>query len=49
MFAGLDGKPVAVPMSFKGYKQSLARLEQRRRASVIPGSGDCGREDDRLL
>ena len=24
MFAGLDGKPVSVPMSFKGYKQSLA-------------------------
>jgi invasion protein IalB len=24
MFAGLDGKPVSVPMSFKGYQQSLA-------------------------
>ena len=24
MFAGLDGKPVSVPMSFKGYKASLA-------------------------
>jgi invasion protein IalB len=24
MFAGLDGKPVAVPMSFKGYQKSLA-------------------------
>src|SRR6201991_2467611 len=24
MFAGLDGKPVSVPMSFKGYKQSLS-------------------------
>jgi invasion protein IalB len=24
MFAGLDGKPVSVPMSFKGYQNSLA-------------------------
>ena len=24
MFAGLDGKPVSVPMSFKGYQQSLS-------------------------
>jgi invasion protein IalB len=24
MFAGLDGKPVSVPMSFKGYQKSLA-------------------------
>ncbi len=24
MFAGLDGKPVSVPMPFKGYQQSLA-------------------------
>jgi invasion protein IalB len=33
MFAGLDGKPVAVPMSFKGYQQSLAawkNLDARR-------------------
>ena len=24
MFAGLDGKPVSVPMSFKGYQKSLS-------------------------
>jgi invasion protein IalB len=24
LFAGLDGKPVSVPMSFKGYQKSLA-------------------------
>ena len=30
MFASLDGKPVGVPMSFKGYQQSLTRLEKRR-------------------
>ncbi len=33
MFAGLDGKAVSVPMSFKGYQQSLSAwkgLEKRR-------------------
>jgi hypothetical protein len=24
MFAGLDGKPVSVPMSFKGYQTSMS-------------------------
>ena len=35
MFAGLDGKPVSVPMSFKGYKQSLSAwksADQKRRS-----------------
>jgi invasion protein IalB len=33
MFAGLDGKPVAVPVSFKGYQKSLSAwhaADQRR-------------------
>jgi invasion protein IalB len=33
MFAGLDGKPVSVPISFKGYQQSMSSwkgLEARR-------------------
>jgi hypothetical protein len=35
MFAGLDGKPVAVPVSFKGYQKSLTAwraADQRRRS-----------------
>jgi len=35
MFAGLDGKPVSVPMSFKGYQKSLAvwkGSDKKRRA-----------------
>jgi len=35
MFAGLDGKRVSVPMSFKGYKQSLSAwksADQKRKA-----------------
>jgi len=35
MFAGLDGKPVAVPVSFKGYQKSLSawRSADSRRKS----------------
>lgn len=35
MFAGLDGKPVAVPVSFNGYKKSLSawRAAEARRHS----------------
>jgi len=35
MFAGLDGKPVSVPMSFKGYQQSMSawKSQEARRNS----------------
>jgi len=35
MFAGLDGKPVSVPMSFKGYQQSMSAWKgsEARRSS----------------
>jgi len=35
MFAGLDGKPVSVPISFKGYQRSMSswKSQEARRAS----------------
>ena len=35
MFAGLDGKPVSVPISFKGYQQSMSswKSQEARRGS----------------
>ena len=35
MFAGLDGKPVSVPISFKGYQQSMSswKSQEARRST----------------
>ena len=47
MFAGLDGKPVTMPMSFKGYTKSLRPPGKATKPSAIPGSGDSCHDEDR--